>query len=163
MPLKPLGRPAYLLPIEIEQDDVVEIIEKPWIVEAEKTKFGKERGKTVVKILRTGAIRTWTMNNTTWDKLIQAFGEDPGQWLNKKVQIKKEVRNVSGVDKDVLFGRPYCEPQQQLGSEPSFNPNLHGAKPLVQTAAPTVEEALSLQLGKMSPEEKQRLLEMLQT
>jgi len=114
MPLKPLGRPPYLLPQEIEQDDVVEIIEKPWIVPAEKTKWGKERGKAVVKVLRTGLIRTWTMNNTTWDKLIQAFGEDPGFWLNKKVQVKKEIRNVSGVDKEVLFGKPYHEPQQKL-------------------------------------------------
>jgi len=118
MPLKPLGRPAYLLPTEVENDDIVEIIEKPWIVEAEKTKFGKEHGKAVVKILRTGMIRTWTMNNTTWDKLIQAFGEDAGQWLNRKVQIKKETRNVSGVDKEVLFGRPHKKPQQQLDPQP---------------------------------------------
>ena len=148
MPLKPLGRPAYLLPTEIEQDDVVEIVEKPWIVEAEKTKFGKERGKAIIKILRTGAIRTWTMNNTTWDKLIQAFGEDPGQWLNKKVQIKKEVRNVSGVDKEVLFGRPYHEPQQQFPAEP-FNPNLYGAKPL------------PIDVAKLTPEQKQALLKAL--
>ena len=141
MPLKPLGRPAYLLPTEIEQDDVVEIIEKPWIVEAEKTKFGKERGKTVIKILRTGAIRTWTMNNTTWDKLIQAFGEDPGQWLNKKVQIKKEVRNVSGVDKDVLFGRPYREPQQQL--DPQV-PEDVDAQVLTRVKAMTPEQKAAL-------------------
>jgi len=77
MPLKPLGRPPYLLPTEIEHDDLVEIIEKPYIVEAEKTKWGKERGRAVIKVLRTNAIRMWTMNNTTWDKLIQAYGEDP--------------------------------------------------------------------------------------
>src|SRR3989337_237023 len=99
MPLKTLGKPPYLLPNEIEQDDVLEIIEKPYIVPAEKTKWGKERGKAVIKIIRNGIIRTWTMNNTTWDKLIQVFGEDPGFWLNKKVQINKEVRNISGVAK----------------------------------------------------------------
>jgi len=127
MPLKPLGRPPYLLPTEIEQDDVVEIIEKPWIVPAEKTKWGKERGKAVVKVLRTSLIRTWTMNNTTWDKLIQAFGEDPDFWLNKKVLIKKEIRNVSGVDKEVLFGKPHHEPQQKLGSNSPESPDAHWA------------------------------------
>jgi len=148
MPLKTLGKPPYLLPGEIEQDDIVEIVEQPYIVPAEKSKWQKERGKAVVKILRSGLIRTWTMNNTTWDKLVQAFGEDPGFWLGKKVQIKKEVRNVSGVDKEVLFGKPYREPQQQLAAEP-FNPNLSYAKPL-SAAKP-----------KMTWEEAQRLLDKL--
>ena len=115
--LKPLGRPPYLLPEEVEQDDIVEIIDNPYIVPAEKTKWGKDRGKAVVKILRTGLIRTWTMKNTTWDKLIQAYGEDAGQWLNKRVLIGKEARNVNGVDKIILFGKPYREPQQHLTSE----------------------------------------------
>ena len=119
--LKPLGRPPYLLPDEVEQDDVVEIIENPYIVPAEKTKWGKDRGKAVVKVLRTDMIRTWTMNNTTWDKLIQAYGEDAGQWLNKKVLVKKEARNVNGVDKIILFGKPYHEPQQQLSPQQSLD------------------------------------------
>jgi len=141
-----------LLPDEIEQDDLVEIIEKPYIVPAEKTKWQKARGKAVVKVLRTGAIRTWTMNNTTWDLLVKAFGEDEGLWLNKKVQVKKEIRNISGVDKEVLFGKPYKEPQQQLKPEP-FNPNLYGAKP--QAAAPSTAKP------KMTREEAQRLVDKL--
>lgn len=149
MPLKTLGKPPYLLPTEIEQDDLVEIVEKPYIVPAEKTKWGKDRGKAQVKILRSGAIRTWTMNNTTWDKLVQAFGEDPSLWLDKKVQIRKEVRNVSGVDKEVLFGKPYKEPQQQLASEPS------AAKP--QTPLPST----SAPKPKMTREEAQRIVDKL--
>jgi hypothetical protein len=161
MPLKTLGKPPYLLPTEIEQDDIVEIIEAPYIVPAEKTKWGKERGKAQIKILRNGLIRTWTMNNTTWDKLIQAFGEDPGFWLNKKVQVKKEIRNVSGVDKDVLFGKPYKEPQQQLKPEP-FNPNLHGAKPLATESEyaqdfKTWLESMHLDYDKLTEEQKHAL------
>ena len=148
MPLKTLGRPAYLLSSEIEQDDLLEIIETPYIVPAEKTKWGKERGKAVIKVIRTATIRTWTMNNTTWDKLIQAFGEDPGLWLNKKVQVKKEIRNISGVDKEVLFGKPYREPQQQLDTTP---------KP----SAPNAEETLTKEFDKLTPEQRNRLLETL--
>lgn len=148
MPLKPLGMPPYLLADEVEQDDIVEIVEKPYIVPADKTKWGRERGKAVVKLARTGALRTWTMNVTTWDKLLETFGEDPGQWLNKKVQIKKETRNVNGVDKTVLFGRPYHEPQQELKPEP-FNPNLCGAKPL------------PIDVAKLTSEQKQALLKAL--
>ena len=122
--LKPLGRPPYLLPDEVEQDDVLQIIENPYIVPAEKTKWGKERGKAIVKVLRTDSIRTWTMNNTTWDKLIQAYGEDADQWLNKKVLVKKEARNVNGVDKIILFGKPYHEPQQQLNPQQAVDEDM---------------------------------------
>jgi len=146
MPLKPLGRPPYLLPDEVENDDVLEIIEKPYIVPAEKTKWGKERGKAVVKVLRTGTIRTWTMNNTTWDKLIQAYGEDAGQWLNKKVQIRKEARNVNGVDKTVLYGKPYHEPQQQLDPQPL-----------------SLDAETLAKLKALAPDEKQALLKALST
>jgi len=142
MPLKPLGRPPYLLPDEIEQDDVVEIIEKPYIVPAEKTKWGKERGKAQIKILRNGQVRTWTMNNTTWDKLIQAFGENPDYWLNKKVQIKKETRNISGVDKEVLFGKPYKEPQKKLDTSPEDSELIARVKKLPPEAKETLLEAL---------------------
>ena len=153
MPLKPLGKPPYLLPDEIENSDIVEIVEKPYIVPAEKTKWGKERGKAQVKIIRTGEVRTWTMNNTTWDKLIQAFGEDPDQWLHKKVQIRKEMRNVSGVDKPVLYGKPYCEPQQQLETQNQST---------TQTPKPLVKNDLLEAISKLSPEYKQQLLEILQ-
>lgn len=151
MPLKPLGKPPYLLPDEIEQDDIVEIVEKPYIVPAEKTKWGKERGKAQVQIIRTGEMRTWTMNNTTWDQLIAAFGEDPEQWLHKKVKIRKETRNVSGVDKEVLYGKPYREPQQKLEQQSSPEPS----KPLVKNE-------LLESIAKLSPEYKQQLLEILQ-
>lgn len=150
MPLKPLGRPFYLLPDEVQQDDVLEIMDKPYIVPAEMTKWNKERAKVQVKIIRTELIRTWNMNNTTFDKLLDAFGEDPGLWLGKKVQVKKETRNINGVDKVVLFGKPYVQPQQQLSSE--------------QTApAPAnVDEALMQQIKQLAPEEKQRLLQSLE-
>lgn len=51
MPLIPLGRAPYLLPDEVENDDLLIMIEKPYIVPAEKTKWGRERGKATVKIV----------------------------------------------------------------------------------------------------------------
>lgn len=146
MPLKPLGKPFYLLPDEVQQDDVLEILDKPYIVPAEMTKWNKERAKVQVKIIRTEAIRTWNMNNTTFDKLLIAFGEDPGLWLGKKVQVKKETRNINGVDKVVLFGKPYVQPQQQLGTELTTS-NMGLANALVQ------------QIRQLTPEEKQYLLD----
>lgn len=114
MPLKKLGAPPFLVADEVEQDDLVEIIDKPFIAPAEQSRYGKARGKACVKLVRTGEVRMWTMNTTTWDRLVDAFGVEPEMWLNKKVLIKKEQRNISGVEKTVLFGKPYQNPQQPL-------------------------------------------------
>jgi len=144
MPLKRLGAPPYLLPDEVENDDLVEIVEKPYVVPADKTKWGRERGKTTVKLMRTGDIRRWTLNATTWDRLIDVFGEDADQWLNKKVRIKKEERTISGVAKTVLFGVPYKEPQQNLDIQPH-----------------SVDEELLAKVRGLPPEAKKGLLEAL--
>jgi hypothetical protein len=119
MPLKKLGAPPYLLPDEVENNDLVEVVDKPFIVPAEKTKWGRERGKCTVRILRTGEVRRWTLNATTWDRLIDAFGEDADLWIGKKIKIKKESRSISGVAKSVLFGVAYREPQQKLDPQAS--------------------------------------------
>lgn len=153
MPLKPLGKPPYLLPDEIENDDLLEIVDKPYIVPAEKTKWGKERGKAQVKILRNDMVRTWSLNNSTWDRLIQDFGEDPEQWVHKKVKVKKELRNISGVDKEVMFGRPYQEPQQKL------EPPVPEATP--KPSSLKVKNDLLEKISQLSPEYKAQLLQIL--
>lgn len=56
--------------------------QKPYIVPADRTKWGKERGKATVRLVRTGDERRWTLNATTWDRLLDAFGEDSDQPTN---------------------------------------------------------------------------------
>lgn len=146
MPLKKLGAPPYLLPDEVENNDLLEIVDRPYIVPTERTKWGRERGKCTVKIVRTGDVRRWTLNATTWDRLIDAFGDDPDQWLGKRVKIKKESRSISGVTKQVLFGVPYREPQQSL-ERPKLQPSL--------------DEELLAKVRSLPPEAKKGLLEAL--
>jgi hypothetical protein len=136
MPLKKLGAPPYLLPDEVENNDLLEVVDKPFIVPAEKTKWGRERGKCTVRILRTGEVRRWTLNATTWDRLIDAFGEDAELWIGKKIKVKKESRSISGVAKSVLFGVAYREPQQTL-SEPK--PQASASSKLTLTPEQKIE------------------------
>jgi len=144
VPLKKLGAPPFLVAAELENDDLLEIVSEPYIVSAEKSKFGRARGRANVCIIRTGEERRWTMNYTTWDRLVDAFGTQEAMWIGKKVKVRKEVQNVSGVDKDVIFGFPYKEPQQALDD-----------KPLAETE-------IAEKVKGLSPESKKALLQTLQ-
>jgi len=112
--LKKLSKPQFLSVEEVPQGSVVTVVEEPYIVPAEQTKWGKERGRVVVR-LGNGEERSWTMNNTTWDALIEAFGAEPSVWLGKKIQIDIQQMNVRGEVKQVIFGKPYVEPPKQVG------------------------------------------------
>ena len=109
-----LGKPPYLKPHHVRQDDLVEIIEEPYVRTAEESRFGRARGYAVVKLQRTGEIFTWGFNTTTWDRLLDAFGEDSALWVGKKVKIRLESQIVRGEQKGVIYGVPYREPQQNL-------------------------------------------------
>lgn len=114
MKLQRLGKPAYLKPHHVQQDDLVEIMEEPYVQSEEESKFGRARGYAVVRLIRTGDTYTWGMNTTTWDRLIDAFGEDGILWKGKKVKVKLENQIVRGEGKEIIFGRPYLEPQKSL-------------------------------------------------
>jgi hypothetical protein len=109
-----MGKPPFLKPHHVQQDDLVEIVEEPYVRSAEESKFGRMRGYAVVRLVRTGELYTWGMNTTTWDRLLDAFGEDSALWKGKKVKIKKMPQVVRGESKEALFAVPYIEPQQKL-------------------------------------------------
>lgn len=113
-----MGKPPFLKPHHVRQDDLVEIVEEPYVRSAEESRFERPRGYAVVRLLRTGELYTWGFNNTTWDRLIDAFGEDSSLWKGKRVKIRVETQTVRGEQKSVIFGVPYNEPQQKLQVQP---------------------------------------------
>lgn len=143
MPLEKLGAPPFLTPADVEQDDLLEIISEPYIVSAEKSKWGKKRGRANVRSIRSGAEYRWTMNTTTWDRLVDAFGTEPNLWIGRKVKVKLENRDVGGVEKTVIFGAAYKEPQKKLDIQP-------------KQPAPAVEHIVDL-IAHLTPESKKAL------
>jgi len=117
-----MGRPPFLKPHHVKQDDIVEIVEEPYVRSAEESRFERSRGYAVVRLVRTGELYTWGFNTTTWDRLIDAFGEDSAQWKGKKVKVKLENQTVRGEQKQIIFGVPYREPQQKLAADQQGNP-----------------------------------------
>jgi len=100
------GSDPYLTPLLAMDDDLAVITEKPYILDANKSKFGKERTGIIIRLKRTGELFRWTLNGTSSDSLMEAFGEDGDLWLNKEVKIKKRVMNVRGEDRHVLYATP---------------------------------------------------------
>jgi len=90
------------------------MLKEPYVQTEEESKFGRSRGYCVIRLVRTGETYTWGLNGTTWDRLLDAFGEDSVLWVGKKVRLKLETQIVRGEDKTILYGVPYKEPQVQF-------------------------------------------------
>lgn len=100
------GKAPFLTSKHVENDDLVKIVDKPYIVPAEKSQFKKERTVLTVSVKRTSDILRWGINNTTNDRLVDAFGEDGDLWVDKEVKIHKRIENVRGQDRPVIYGIP---------------------------------------------------------
>jgi len=119
MPVKRLGRPPFLSVNEVEDNDVFAITEAPYLVDAEHSKYGCERYRIVVKKPddRDFGLRTLTLNTTTSNRLLDAFGEDEKLWVGKQIRVRKHAEFVLGKQRFVLYGEPYADPQKQLEAE----------------------------------------------
>ena len=114
MKLPRMGKPAYLKPHHVQKDDLLEIVEEPYVQSAEDSKYGRARGYAVVRLIRTGELYTCGFNTTTWDRMLDAFGEDAGLWKGKRMKVTLETQTIRGEQKQVMFGKPYTEPQRPL-------------------------------------------------
>ena len=142
-----MSKPPYLKPQHVKQDDLVEIVEEPYVRSAEESRFERPRGYAVVRLLRTGELYTWGFNGTTWDRLLEAFGDDDALWKGKRVKVKVETQTVRGEQKQVIFGVPYNEPQQKL--------------PVDQQLGSPLEADLMAKVKALPLEQKKALLEAL--
>lgn len=112
MPLPRMGKPPYLKPHHVQNDDLIVILEKPYVKDAEESQFGRDRGYAVIKVARTDALYTWGMNGTTWDRCLDAFSDNENMWIGKQVKIKLQATNIRGEDKMVIYGVPVVAPKQ---------------------------------------------------
>ena len=100
------GSDPFLKPEHVEDGDLALIIKEPFILSAEKTKFGKERTILIVQIKRTGSVYQWGLNTTSNDRLVEKFGGEGDLWKGKEVRVQKRSENVRGQEKFVLYASP---------------------------------------------------------
>jgi hypothetical protein len=100
------GKPRYLKADDVEDGDLATIIEPPQIQDAEDSKFGKERTIITINLHRTKGIYRLGMNNTSNDRLVDAYSEDGETWIDKEVRFEKRLENIRGTDRYVLYASP---------------------------------------------------------
>lgn len=44
-----MGKPPFLTPHQVQNDDLLEVVEEPYVKAAEDSKFGRERGYAAVR------------------------------------------------------------------------------------------------------------------
>ena len=90
----------------VEDGTIAEIIERPFVQPGTESKFGQERTILTVKLKGKKEPYCWSLNNTSSDRLVEAFGEEGDLWLNKKIQIQKRIQVVKGKERNVLYAKP---------------------------------------------------------
>jgi hypothetical protein len=96
----------FIVASDVENGELATIIKEPYIQSAEKSRFGKERTVVTVQLQRTKQTYRMTLNTTSNDKLVHAFGEEGSLWQNKQFKIKVVDMNISGVNRSVLYAIP---------------------------------------------------------
>jgi hypothetical protein len=107
------GKPMYLKPEDVENDDLATILDPPIILDAEDSKFKKERTVITIVLTRNKNIYRWGLNNTSNDRLVDAFGEEGNLWVKKTVKIQKRLEHVSGKERPVLYAVPQTTATQE--------------------------------------------------
>lgn len=143
MPLKRLGKPPFLRPGDVVDDDLVEIVGDPYIRHSER--WHRDRGYVPVKLLRTGEVYTLPLNATSWDRCLDAWGDQEGLWVGRRAKLKLMDQLVRGEQRKVMYVVPLVE---QLPTPVS--PPRH-----------TLEEDIAAWVAKLPPEAKKALLEAL--
>lgn len=116
MSVKRLGKPHFLSVNEVEDKDVFEVVEAPVLVPADQSKWNKERYRIVIckPNDREFGLRMWTLNSSTSDRLLDAFGGNASLWKGRKIRVHKHAEHILGKEQFVLYGEPYVDPQKPL-------------------------------------------------
>jgi len=94
----------FLTPDKVNEGDFIVIESEGELVD---TPGGAKRYRFLVS--KNGEKYLWTMNNTTVNRLVDAFGDETQNWIGKKVKIQKVLVLVRNQEKLSLVGMPCVE------------------------------------------------------
>ena len=113
------GKPPFLTPMHVEDNDLCVVVEPPYVQPADKSKFGKERTIITVLVKRTGEIYRWGLNTTSNDRLVDRFGIEGDLWKGKELRVQKRSENVAGRERRVLYALPSIQQQIAPAEQPA--------------------------------------------
>lgn len=112
-----IRKSSKFLNIDMVKDgDILEFVDEGEIVPAEKSPFGKDTFRIRVK-LPDGTIKIWTLNKITIRNLMDAYGDDSKNWVNKKVRVKKTLISTRMGTRRILIGEPYISNEDKVTRE----------------------------------------------
>ena len=100
------GKDPFLKAHHVENGDLVVITAPAYVQDG---RYG-ERTSVNVTVKRTGDSFRWSLNDTTSDRCLEAWGSDGSLWENKVVKVQKIKQILRGEEKSVLYGVPFKEP-----------------------------------------------------
>lgn len=92
----------FLTVNDVKTGDVVTITGEG---EYRESKFGKDRLVVPIR-LQNGEPRIWTLNQTTINKLIDAYGDETKNWIDKNVKLTVADVMVRGELRKAIYGEP---------------------------------------------------------
>jgi hypothetical protein len=95
----------FLRPDHVKTGDVLEFVSEGEYVPKEESQFGRDLFQIDVR-LPDGTVKTWTMNLTTRNRMVEAYGDDTKNWVGKKVRVEVANQNVRGTMRKVIYGFP---------------------------------------------------------
>lgn len=101
------ARKSFLVARDVRRNDVVEVLSSIDIISEDKSQFGRKQYQ--MQVQHDGREKTWTVNYTTLDRLIQEWGKESAEWVGKSIQLYTEVMEIRGKPTLALFGNPVSE------------------------------------------------------
>jgi len=98
-----LGQANFLTALDVGKGKTVEIVEAPSLVDSQ---FGGKRCRISIKFSGEKEPKPWTMNNTTYRRLVVAFGTKPQKWVGRKVHLTVREVVVRGEVRKAVYGEP---------------------------------------------------------
>jgi hypothetical protein len=92
----------FLTVSDVKDGDIITITGEG---EYRESKFGKDRLVIPVR-LPNGEPRIWTLNQTTINKLIDAYGDETKGWIDKNVKLTVANIVVRGELRKAIYGEP---------------------------------------------------------
>lgn len=101
IPLRTLN--PFLTVDYVKDGEIATIIQPPYIVTAEQSRYKKEQTVIPIKLKRDNQTYRLTLNVSSNDRLVKAFGHNGDMWVGKNVLLQKRSLDFEGKQKDVIF------------------------------------------------------------
>lgn len=94
---------SFLCVDYVKDGEIATIVKAPYIVKAEQSRFNKEQTVITIKLKRDGETYRLSLNDSSNDRLVKAFGHDGDLWVGKDILLQKRTLFIDGKQREAVF------------------------------------------------------------